>query len=111
MGAFPHMLPPLPPHLWIFDGIYLLYVFWCLATPLAPCLTCWWGIFFFRGALFLRSTILFICLSHTLKYRHGFFYALLHMMELDIFIAIVFHDITVVLSDVIYYHYPFYMVI
>ena len=66
---------------------------------------------FYQGAFFLRYTILFLCLNHTLKCRHEFLYAPLQPMEPESFIDLVSRDLIVILSDVIEYHYPLYTVI
>ena len=63
---------------------------------------------FFQGAFLLRSTILLLGLNHTLKYRHAFLHTPIKYMELVIFVAHVFQDLIVVLSDVIEYNCLFY---
>ena len=56
----------------------------------------------------MSSTIPLLCIKHTTKCGHIFLHALLHLMELENFVALVFQHIIFVLSDVIEYHFPLY---
>ena len=58
------MPPPLPPHLWLWLGLQLLYLYWWLVTPPVLCLTCWHGFHFLPGGA-LSEVIQSVALSRT----------------------------------------------
>ena len=53
--------------------------------------------------------ILLLNFNYTLEHRHRLFHNIIQCMELGSFVAIFSQDLIVVLSDVIEYHFMFYM--
>ena len=90
-----------PQHLRLQDGLKLLSVSLWIGPSLFPCLTCCQGFIFLPRRVFLRSTILFLLLDHTLQCRHSFLHTPLQPMELESFFAPIFQDLIVILVDII----------
>ena len=56
----------------------------------------------------MSSTILLLHFNHSLECRHRFLYTTIQPMDLDSFVALVFQDRILILSDAIEYHCLFY---